>query len=117
LGITHPDRTRSEFVATVNVSDTAVVTSGNYERYVTKDGASYHHLIDPATLAPAKYYSSVTVILPDSGLADALSTAIFCLPPEEGKALFDRVLESYPTATAVLVENGGDWTVTTLSAK
>ena len=69
------------------VSGQSVVTSGTYERYYTVDGKRYHHIIDPQTLMPSTYYDSITVICADSGLADALTTGLFCMPIDEGKAL------------------------------
>ena len=60
------------------------MTSGVYERFFTVKGQRYHHIIDKDTLFPADYYASLTVITRDSALADALSTALFCVPWEEG---------------------------------
>ena len=78
-----------EYVKRVNISDTSCVTSGNYERYFELDGERYHHIIDKDTLYPSKHFASVTVICRDSALADALSTALFCMSLEDGKALVE----------------------------
>ena len=88
VGIQDPDR-GSENVHTIYISSGAVVTSGDYQRAYTVGEKSYHHIIDPDTLMPSEYWRSVSVVCADSGLADALSTALFLLPLEEGQALAD----------------------------
>ena len=82
-GIRDPDKAAEDFACRIRIRDTACVTSGVYERYFTVNGTRYHHIIDRDTLFPAAYYASLTVITRDSGLADALSTALFCVPWEE----------------------------------
>ncbi len=75
------------FCETVGVCDVSVVTSGSYQRYFELDGVRYHHIIDPDTLFPENRFVSVTVISGNSALADALSTALFNMNIEQGKAL------------------------------
>lgn len=65
----------------------SLVTSGNYERYYTVNGKNYHHIIDPETLYPSIRYTSVSIVCEDSGLADALSTALFNMDIDAGKKL------------------------------
>ena len=86
IGIQNPDGGEN-YLHTVYLSKGSVVTSGDYQRAYQVDGEVYHHIIDPDTLYPSTYWRSVTVVTPDSGLADALSTALFLLPLEEGMAL------------------------------
>ena len=91
-GITNPDKESAEpFVCRVNIKDTSLVTSGDYERFYVADGVRYHHIIDPDTLMPAECFSSVSVFVRDSALADALSTALFCMSYDDGLKLVSKV--------------------------
>lgn len=74
----------------VSLAGQSLVTSGDYQRSYTVDGKRYHHIIDPDTLMPSEYWRSVSILCDDSGLADCLSTALFLLPLEEGKALAEQ---------------------------
>lgn len=91
-GITNPDKTSDEaFVCRVIIKDTSLVTSGDYERFYFVDGIKYHHIIDKDTNMPSKHFTSVSIIAEDSGLADALSTALFCMSYEDGVKLINKI--------------------------
>ncbi|NCB41361.1 MAG: FAD:protein FMN transferase [Clostridia bacterium] len=90
VGIQNPDKTASEnIIMNVTLHENSLVSSGDYLRYYTVNGLEYHHIIDPETLFPSEYFDSVTIISSDSGFADALSTAIFNMPFEEGISLIE----------------------------
>lgn len=92
VGIQNPDvNSEQNCLYTMDLIDLSLVSSGSYERYYTVDGKQYHHIIDPQILAPSDYYTQVTILCKDSGLADALSTAVFLLPYEDGKALIESI--------------------------
>ena len=89
-GVRNPFDTEDNAII-LNIADISVVTSGDYERYFTVNGKRYHHIIDKDTLMPSEYFSSITVIAEDSGLADALSTALFSMSYEEGLSLLESL--------------------------
>ena len=103
-GIQNPDLTSEEtFLLRVSFADLALVTSGSYQRYYFAGGIKYHHIIDPVTLFPKDTFASVSILTPDSGLADAVSTACFNLSLEEGMEL----IESIENTEAMWVEPDG----------
>jgi thiamine biosynthesis lipoprotein len=89
VGIQDPEDA-NRYLHTIGVTGGSVVTSGDYQRAYTVAGKTYHHIIDPKTLYPSEYFHSVTIVCADSGLADALSTALFVLPLQEGMALLQQ---------------------------
>lgn len=92
VGIQNPDLESDEqYLGILKLTDLSLVSSGDYERYYTVDGKRYHHIIDPVTLMPADYFTAVSIVTEDSGLADALSTAIFTMPYEEGLKLIEEL--------------------------
>ncbi len=108
VGIENPeDPSSGDYVAMLALTGQSLVTSGSYQRYYLVDGKRYHHIIHPDTLMPAEGLLSVSVICPDSGLADALSTALFCMSPKAGKAL----VESLDDIEALWVAADGTQTV------
>lgn len=92
FGIQNPDlQASSNVLKRVSIKDKCLVTSGDYQRYYVVDGVEYCHIIDPDTLMPPTYFSAVSIICDHSGLADALSTALFNMPYEEGLTLINSI--------------------------
>ena len=96
VGIRDPE---GGLLGTLEAQDTAVITSGGYQRFFEEDGKTYHHIIDPETGRPAESgLKSVTIISSDGAAADALSTAVFVMGKERGEKYwkdsegFDMVL-------------------------
>ena len=105
VGIQNPESSGEKSnLHVVNLSDQSLVTSGNYSRYYTVDGKEYHHIIDPETMYPAEYFTAITIICEDSGIADALSTGIYNMPLQEGQ----RLIESLQNTEAFWVLPNGE---------
>lgn len=117
FGIQNPDlEAENDLLKRVAITDKCLVTSGDYQRFYTVDGVEYCHIIDPDTLMPAEYFSSVSIICDDSGLADALSTALFNMPYEEGLKLINSIdgaeaIWVYEDGTMKYSENFADYIV------
>jgi len=92
-----------DYLHTLYVKNGCVVTSGDYQRAYMVDGKMYHHIIDPETLFPGDHWRSVTIVCDNSGVADALSTALFLLPQSDGQSLLDLY-----HAEAVWINSAGE---------
>lgn len=99
IGVVDPMSEESENAGIVSVSDRAVVTSGNYQRYFTQNGKTYGHIIDAKTGFPADNdLLSVTVVAEEGKLCDVLSTALFVMGREQAERFwrenggFDMIL-------------------------
>ena len=86
-------------IVAMEIEDLSLVTSGVYERFYMVDGKSYHHIINPDTLFPGNEYLSVSILTSDSGVGDALSTAVFNMDLETGK----NFIENYAGVEAMWV--------------
>ncbi len=102
VGIRHP-RQEGKVSAVLPLVDTAVSTSGDYERYFERDGVRYHHILDPATGRSATGAWSVTILGPDATFTDGLSTSVFVLGPERGLALINKL----PGIDAIIINPEG----------
>ena len=100
-GVRHP-RAASCLLATVDLGDEVLATSGDYEHFVDMDGHRYHHLLDPRTGSPASASQSATVIAANGALAEALSTALFVLGPPGLE-----ILSTFAQTAALLVDGNG----------
>jgi len=102
VAITNPLNKNTAF-GMLPIINSAVVTSGNYEKYVILEGERYAHIIDPRTGYPAKGILSVTVFAPSAELADALATSIFVMGIESG---IDRI-NQLPKVDCLIVDTEG----------
>ena len=100
IGVQNPFGNRGEYIGKLTVHDTSVVTSGVYERYFENEGRRYHHILSTRDGYPVDNgLLSVTIVTERSMEADALSTSVFAMGFERGKALIDSI----PGAEAVFV--------------
>lgn len=92
VGVQSPDTSKGQsYLHALNLQDLALVTSGIYQRFYEVDGMRYHHIIDPETLMPRREFASVTILSPNGAEADALSTAVFNMPLQEGQELIESL--------------------------
>jgi thiamine biosynthesis lipoprotein len=102
IGIRDPNN-RDQVVLRLPLTDVAVSTSGDYERFFDQGGVRYHHILDPRTGDSARKMRSATVLAPNATRSDALSTTVFVLGVEAGLAMINK-LEG---VDAVVIANDG----------
>ena len=102
MGIKHP-RDSSKQVVKIPLADTALSTSGDYERFFIKDGVRYHHILDPKSGSSATSVQSVSILAPLAVDSDALSTTVFVLGVKRGLALVNRL----PGIDAIIIDAEG----------
>lgn len=102
VGIRDP-RKDGQVAISVPLSDEAISTSGDYERYFDEDGVRYHHIIQPRTGEPASGVRSATVFGPDAVITDALSTSVFVLGVEDGLTL----IATLPDYESIVIDAEG----------
>jgi thiamine biosynthesis lipoprotein len=90
IGIADPDQTDRPFSA-LNISNMAIATSGNYEKYATINGRRYSHTIDPKTGLPVSGIKSVSIICPSAELADALATPVIVMGVQVGLDMINQL--------------------------
>lgn len=105
VAITNP-MDKNKVFALLPINEGAVVTSGNYEKYVNLNGVRYSHIIDPRTGYPSTGIISVTVFAPKAELADALATSVFVMGKEAG---MDRI-NQLPKVECILIDDQGNIT-------
>ena len=112
IGVENPWGSEPAYIQTLALpAGYSLVVSGDYQRYFEYEGVRYAHLIDLTTGYPARYYSSVAILAPrgEGGMADAWSTALFCLPENTGRALLPEgdvaALWMYPDGSTAATGN------------
>lgn len=80
-----------EIIAAADLADSAISTSGDYQRYFIEEGRRYHHVLDPGTGYPADYCISVSIFAQEGAMADAFSTGVFAMGNEKGIKLLDSL--------------------------
>ena len=102
VAITNP-LNKTKAAAILPITNGAVVTSGNYEKFVQFDGTRYSHIIDPRTGYPSSGILSVTVFAPKAELADALATSVFVMGIETGLNRINQL----PKIECIIIDEKG----------
>ena len=90
IGIANPNASR-EIFSHMNITNTSVATSGNYEKFVVIDGKKYSHTVDPKTGLPVTGIKSVTIICSNAEIADAMATPVMIMGIEAGMDMINQV--------------------------
>ena len=106
IGIQDP-RNKDKMIGTLKISNAAIASSGDYERFFIKDGKRYHHIMDPSTGFPADKSMAVTIAAKNPTFADALSTAVFVMGPIDGM----KLIEELPDVEGLIISADGKITV------
>jgi len=102
VGIRDP-RNDGQVAISVPLTDEAISTSGDYERFFDENGTRYHHIIQPRTGEPAGGVHSATVFGPDAVMTDALSTSVFVMGVESGLTL----ISGLPDYESIVIDEQG----------
>jgi len=114
FGIQDPLKKRGTLMGAVDVTMGGIMTSGNYERFITIDGRRYSHIIDPRTGMPVDNgMIAVTVVGGTGAAADALDTSLMVLGMGEGR----EVMKSLPGYEVLMIEKGPDGPVVWVTAE
>jgi len=92
IGIADPSAARHAF-SYLDITNTSVATSGNYEKFIMIDGKKYSHTIDPKTGLPITGIKSVTIICPNAEIADAMATPVMIMGIKVGLNMINQVKE------------------------
>ncbi len=102
IGIQNPEDLRGQYIGILETKDSAVVTSGIYERFFIEDGVHYHHILDSETGYPVNNgIQSLTVITGNSLWADGLSTALFSLGMKDAMIY----AENHPDIEIIIIDS------------
>lgn len=102
IGIQHP-RKKQAMALSIPLTDTAISTSGDYERFFLSNNERIHHIINPQTGTSAKKSWSATVIGPDATSTDVLSTTVFILGTEKGL----KLINAMDDIDAIIIDSNG----------
>jgi thiamine biosynthesis lipoprotein len=113
IGIADPDQKQKPF-STLNISNMAIATSGNYEKYAVINGKKYSHTIDPKTGLPVGGIKSVSIISPSAEFADAMATPVTVMGIKVGLSMIDQLKQ---IACVIIDDDGNLYTSKNINVK